>query len=223
MKQLVIIPAYNEARMIGKVIKKMRLIQPAIDVLVVDDGSTDNTADMASQEGAVVVKHFLNRGLGGAIGTGLEYAKRHSYDLAVTFDADGQHAPKDLFACFNLLSQGNADVVVGNRFKGMNSIPTDRIVINFLANITTFMLFGVWTSDSQSGFRGFNRRAIEGIVLKTDRMEVSSEIFSEIARLGLRYSEMPIQVRYTTYSRYKGQKNSNAWPIFGRLVLRLFR
>lgn len=223
MKRLVIIPAYNEERKIGRVIEGIRREIPGVEILVIDDGSVDETALVASQHRGMVIRHPINRGLGGAIGTGLAFAKKFGYEAAVTFDADEQHDPKDLQPVFEILAQRKADVVIGNRMNRKNKLPTDRLIINLLANGLTFLLFGIPTHDSQSGFRGFNQRAIKFINLKTDKMEVSSEIFGEIQRLKLGVIEYPITVRYTHYSRSKGQKNSNAWSILKNLVLRLFR
>jgi hypothetical protein len=107
--------------------------------------------------------------------------------------------------------------------QGVLEMPSDRRLLNSLANTLTFVLFGVTTTDSQSGFRAFNRKAIQAIALKTQRMEVSSEIFAEIKRLNLRFSEVPISVIYTDYSRQKGQQNSNKWSVGYKLMLRLFR
>jgi hypothetical protein len=116
------------------------------------------------------------------------------------------------------------DLVIGSRMlQGVLEMPSDRRLLNSLANALTFVLFGVTTTDSQSGFRAFNRKAIQAIALKTQRMEVSSEIFAEIKRLNLRFSEVPISVIYTDYSRQKGQQNSNKWSVGYKLMLRLFR
>jgi hypothetical protein len=124
---------------------------------------------------------------------------------------------------FELLENANVDVVIGSRMNRQNKMPTDRKILDHLANIFTFILYGTYTLDSQSGFRGFSRRAIEQIIIKTERMEVSSEIFGEISRLKLKWLEFPIKVRYTRYSRTKGQQNNNALPVIIRLILRLFR
>lgn len=172
----------------------------------------------------MVVRHILNRGLGGAITTGLSFAKLHGYDIAITLDADGQHVPKDALPMIDLLTSGKFDIVIGSRLsKGTSNMPSDRRLLNWLANAATFVFFGVKTTDSQSGFRAFNRKAIESIRLKTERMEVSSEIFAEIRRLNLRHAEVPITVIYTDYSRSKGQQNSNTWSVGYKLMLRLFR
>lgn len=224
MKLLVIIPAFNEASVITSVIDSVRSTLPSANILVVDDGSQDGTYTQAQKHGVMVVRHILNRGLGGAIATGLSFAKLHDYAIAITLDADGQHDPQDALPMIELIQKHHFDIVIGSRLtKGAQNMPPDRRILNRLANALTFFLFGVNTTDSQSGFRAFSRRAIESISLKTERMEVSSEVFAEIKRLKLRFTEVPIKVIYTQYSRSKGQQNSNKWSVGYKLMLRLFR
>lgn len=224
-KLLVIIPAFNEAEAIGKTVGEvMAAVPKGTSVLVIDDGSNDSTSELAKKAGAVVLRHPINRGLGGALGTGLYWAKINDFDYCVTFDADGQHDPNDLSNVLKPIYSGKADVAIGTRtLLGWGEIPGDRKFILSLSNWLTWWLFGIKTSDSLSGFRAFNRKAIEKIQLRTDRMEVSNEFFSEIKRHKLKLAEVPIRVIYTDYSRSKGQKNSNAVDVGVKLLLRLFR
>lgn len=226
MNSLVIIPAFNEASVIASTIQGVKkVLGSKAKILVIDDGSNDQTGAEAKKAGAVVVSHPINRGLGGALGTGLFWAKIHDdIQYAVTFDADGQHDPKDVQKVLQPLLSGKADVVIGTRTKfGWNEIPWDRKIILTLSNWLTWWLFGIRTTDSTSGLRSFNRRAIELIQVKTDQMEVSNEFFHEVKRNKLRLAEIPIKVIYTEYSRSKGQKNSNAIEVGVKLLLRLFR
>lgn len=222
---LIIIPAFNEARVIKNTIEGLRKVIPRQSrILVVDDGSNDRTGTIARQSGALVVRHPINRGLGGALGTGLYWAKTRDVRYAVTFDADGQHDPKDLQQVLDPLNKNKADVVIGSRTKeSWQDIPFDRKIIIALSNLLTWGLFGMKTSDSLSGLRAFNRKAIEMIRLRTDQMEVSNEFFSEIKRNKLRLLEVPIHVIYTPYSRSKGQQNSNALDVAIKILLRLAR
>lgn len=227
MKLLIIVPAYNEGQVVADTLRRIRGTTRKLKqktILVVDDGSTDDTVSKARQAGVKVIRHIINRGLGGALGTGLTYAKKHGYDVAITLDADGQHDPRDIVPALKPISSDSADVVIGSRVKsGLHQIPTDRKILLMASNLFTWAMYGQFTTDSQSGFRVFNRLAIEQIRVKTERMEVSSEFFSEIKRLKLRLAEVPIKVIYTPYSRTKGQTNTNAFNIIYKLIVRSFR
>lgn len=225
----IILPAYNEAQVIvstikdiKKVLRQQSLIKSKI--IVIDDGSQDSTLKLAKNHADVVIHHPLNRGLGAALATGLEYVKRHpEIKYAVSFDSDGQHHPQDILKAIKALNRG-FDIVIGSRFLNpKNKIPFTRKLVLKLSNLLTFIFFGLWTSDSQSGFRAFNRKAIEAIKLSTNRMEVSSEFFSEIKARKLKFTEIPISVKYTSYSISKGQSNLNSFNILVKLIYKLFK
>lgn len=226
MKLLIGIPAYNEEKVVGSVIRSIINSSKNIiktDILVVDDGSTDSTFKEAEKQGVLTIKHILNRGLGGSLKTIISYAKYKDYDILVTFDADGQHNPSDILKLIEPIIKGEKDVVIGSRWRLSNNAPLSRVIINKLANLITFLLFSFWTSDSQSGLRALNKKAIRQINLQSDGMEVSSEFFREIYINKLRFQEVPITVRYTSYSQAKGQKLSNAPNVFFHLFMRLLR
>jgi glycosyltransferase involved in cell wall biosynthesis len=222
---LVIIPAYNEASAIGRTLAGLpRALDgvEAVRVVVVDDGSTDDTAAEVRRSGdtrVMLVRHEINRGLGGALGTGLAWARATGAEFAVTFDADGQHAPEDIAQVIGPLMRGEADVVIGSRLLRPKGMPWYRVLGNWGLNLLTFLFYGLWTTDSQSGLRGFNRAAVERIDVRTDRMEASSQFLREIRRWKLRFAEVPIRAIYTEYSLAKGQRNWNAFHIIFRLLL----
>ena len=208
MRLTIIIPAYNEASTIGDVVRKLQTLQlPGIDrdVLVIDDGSTDRTAMIAKAHGAVVLRHLINRGLGGALGTGLQAALRREADVIVTFDADGQHSPDDIERLLQPILNGRADVVIGCRLHHAGDMPVTRRIANRLANLVTRILYGVTTADSQSGLRAFSRKAAGQITITSNNYDVSSEICGEIGRHRLKLIEVPIRPIYTPYSLSKGQ------------------
>ncbi|HCS79127.1 TPA: glycosyltransferase family 2 protein [Patescibacteria group bacterium] len=224
-KLLVVIPAFNEAQTISQVIDSIpRKISgiTSTRIVLIDDGSTDQTAEIALRKKIVVVRHLINRGLGAALATGIQYARLTRADYMITMDADGQHLGGDVKKIVRTLITNNADVVIGSRLLNPSGMPLSRQVINFLSNIVTLLLFSRWTSDSQSGLRGFSHRAIERIKINSQRMEVSSEIIRELARLKLAYLEVPIKSIYTRYSLRKGQRISNAPQVFWKLILQKF-
>lgn len=224
-KLLLLIPAFNEEKVIGNVLKKLPKKISNIDqiqVVVVDDGSTDKTASIAKKHNAIVLRHAINRGLGAALATGFVYAQNNNFDYLITYDSDGQHSPGDIQALVKILINKKKDVVIGSRLLNYSAMPITRRVINFMSNFATWLLFSIWTSDSQSGLRAFGRYAIEKIKLKSQRMEVSSEIFKEISRLKLNFTEVPIQTIYTKYSLQKGQRIFNASNVFYKLLMQRF-
>lgn len=194
-----------------------------MDVVVVNDGSGDNTQFEAERAGFSTVNHAINRGLGAAIKTGIEYAKEKKADIMVTFDGDGQHDPSDIEKIIWPVFQKKADLVIGSRFKKSKNVPLDRFFLNWFANFITLLLYGVVTTDSQSGLRTFSKKALNVVDFKGERMDFSSEILLEAKRNNLKIAEVPIKAIYTEYSRKKGQKNLNAIPTFSRFLVRLLR
>jgi len=232
-KTMIVIPAYNEASVLPKVLDDLLRYFSPDNILVVDDGSTDETSRVAKEKKVKIIQHFLNRGAGAATKTGLVYAfDELKADLAVTFDADGQHDHNDILNLINPIIKGEADVVLGSRFflpkagppraEKKQQIPFNRILANWLANLFTFLLFGLWVSDSQSGFKALSREAWQKIEISGDRFEFCSEIIAEIKKSKLRYQEIPIKVYYSSYSQSKGQSLLNGLKTLGRLIINQF-
>lgn len=226
MKLIVVVPAYNESPVIENVLKSLpKEINGIgeIDTVVIDDGSLDRTAKVAKRANIFVLSHVLNRGAGAATRTGIDFAKSHDADIIVTFDADGQHSPDDIEKIVRPILENKADLVIGSRLKKRQKMPIDRFILNWLGNITTFLLFGAFSTDTQSGLRAFSKSAAGVIDFKSDRMEFSSEIIQEAKRHKLRVEEVPTHAIYTQYSRLKGQKNTNALPVFTRTLIKFLR
>lgn len=228
MKLLIILPALNEAKVIARVLAQIKLVAAKLpvstEICVINDGSGDQTAAISKKAGVTVLTHVINRGLGASLSTGLEYAKKVKADFAITMDSDGQHDPDDLVTVLTPLLNKQADVVIGSRLlQPAGKMPWLRKINNQAFNLLTRLLFGVVTTDSLSGFRGFSKPAIQSIELKTERMEVSNEFFTEIKRHHLKFAEVPIRVIYTDYSLTKGVKPGNVFAILFRLLLRLVR
>lgn len=214
---IAIIPAFNESSTIADVLARARNFVD--EIIVIDDGSTDKTAQIARASGATVVKHMINRGLGAAIGTGFELARIRGADVVITLDADGQHDPAHIPEFLQAIEQG-ADVVIGSRMITRDGMPWYRHHANVLGNLSTFFLFGAWVSDSQSGFRAFNQKAINQIEIRTNRMEVSSELIAESKLHQLKLAEIPIKSIYTEYSLSKGQNFFVGIKTLIKLILR---
>jgi glycosyltransferase involved in cell wall biosynthesis len=186
-------------------------------MIVVDDGSRDRTADVASEKGAIVISHPRNMGLGAALRTGLKAALERGADCAITFDADGQHDPKAVLEMARSLD--GADFVIGVRH--FKDIPLNKRVGNSILNYITRLLGGVLT-DSQSGMRALNRRALEALRIRSNRYEVSSELVIRAKRLGLRIKEVPVRCFFTPYSKARGTTIASGVRIFlNMLKLRL--
>ncbi|MBI4133773.1 glycosyltransferase family 2 protein [Candidatus Uhrbacteria bacterium] len=218
MKTIAVIPAYNEEKTIGGVVKATL---PFVSrVIVVDDGSTDETGPRARDAGALVLRHLINRGLGATLGTGIAAALGAQADLIVTLDADGQHDATEIPTLVFPIERGFADVVLGSRMLKGTGMPVVRRVANHLGNFITLAFFGLFVTDSQSGFRAFSARAAQKIEIRSNRMEVSSEIIAEIRRKGLRVAEVPIRSIYTAYSLSKGQSFWVGVKTACRLILR---
>ena len=226
MKAAIVLPAFNESAVIYKILKSLPKRLEGIsevDVVVVNDGSQDSTLTEAARAGTNVISHSLNRGVGAATKTGIYWAKKNKADVIVTFDADGQHNPRDIQKIIKPIIDKKADVVIGSRFKRRSEMPPDRFLLNLFANLATFILFGVFSTDSQSGLRAFSKKAASLIDTRLDRMDFSSEVLLEAKRHDLKVLEVPTSVIYTSYSRAKGQKNTNALPILARLLVKLLR
>lgn len=217
MKIVAVIPAYKEATQIADVLTRTRSFVD--EMIVVNDGSPDETAGVALKNGARVVSHVINRGLGAAIGTGFAVAKKRGADVVITLDADGQHDPTEIPKFIEAV-KGGADVVIGSRMISREGMPWYRQAANLLGNISTLVLFGAYVTDSQSGFRAFSRAALNKIEIKTNRMEVSSELIAEAKHHGFKIVEVPIKAIYTDYSLSKGQSFFVGIKTLFKLILR---
>lgn len=202
------VPAYEEEEMIPSVIDGLK--EEGYDqIIVVDDGSEDDTAEVAESEGAEAVRHERNRGLGAAIRTGLERVREREGEIAVTFDADGQHNPKDIERLVEKLK--DADVVVGERHR--QEMPINKRVGNFILDFVTCIFGGPWT-DSQSGLRVFGRKALETIRIRSDQYSVSSEIMIQVGKKDLDFDTIFIEGVFTDYSKASGTTIASGVKIF---------
>lgn len=220
----VVIPAYNEATVIKDVVKnitrEMKKTPYDFTVVVVDDGSKDDTAQQAKKAGATVIEHILNSGAGGATATGLSFASQNGADYAVTMDADGQHLPEDVVLGIKEAEAKQSDLLIGSRLINSEGMSKIKTLGNKGLSLITFMLFGINSTDSQSGLRVFSRNALENLRWKTSGYEFCSEMLWRAKQLDLAIDEYPITAVYTDYSKGKGQSNWNAINIVKSLMKR---
>ena len=223
----VVVPAYNEATVIADVIRSAKQVFAkakgfSIDIVVVNDGSKDNTSEEALKGGATVIDHVLNSGAGGATLTGLAYARHNSYDIAATMDADGQHAPEDVLNGIKQLDRDGSGLLIGSRLINSEGMSKTKILGNKGLSFITKLLFGINVTDSQSGLRIYSRNAIDNLDWKTTGYEFCSEMIWRARQLNLSIAEYPIEAIYTDYSMSKGQNNWNAINIVKRLFKQRF-
>lgn len=193
---LVAIPAYNEEIGIGSTVLSVQKITK--NVLVVDDGSSDATADIAREAGATVIEHEQNQGKGGAVQTIFDYAAGSDYKALVLIDGDGQHVPEEIPEVVHPVINGHAEMVIGSRYIESETTETPlyrRVGQQTLDSLTTGSS-GESLTDTQSGFRAFSVEAVEKISITTDGIGVESEMIDRASAADLEISEVPIDVRY---------------------------
>jgi len=193
------------------------------NIVVVNDGSSDETAEILRGLPAVVVKHQINLGQGASLQTGITFALERGANYIVTFDADGQHRAEDALSALRLLAEGQCDVVCGSRFLGTTSnVPRMRKIILKtvvgLANLTA----GTKMTDAHNGLRALSRRAASCLDLHQSGMAHASEIMSQLRNHKMNIREVPVQINYTQYSLAKGQSSLNSINILVDLVIGRF-
>jgi glycosyltransferase involved in cell wall biosynthesis len=219
----VVIPMYNERSVVAEVVEGLLSHFPM--VVCVDDGSRDGCADVAAAAGAVVVRHPANLGQGAAIETGIKFALRNpAVRYVVTFDADGQHNPADAHAMVAEAKARDVQVVLGSRFVGSTSdLPGHRALLLRAAVLFTRRTTGLAVTDTHNGLRVLRRDAAERVALRLHGMSHASELLTLVARSRFTVIEHPVEVRYTDYSRAKGQRGYNALNIIFELAVNRLR
>ncbi|MBS4727712.1 glycosyltransferase family 2 protein [Mycobacterium sp. SM1] len=201
----IVVPAFNEASVIGGVIAELRSVFD--HVVCVDDGSSDGTGEIALRAGAHLVRHPVNLGQGAAIQTGVEYARRQpGAQVFATFDGDGQHRVKDVVAMIDRLAIGDVDIVIGTRFgPGVSRPPLlKRLVLQTAVRLSPRgRRLGL--TDTNNGLRVFNKTVADGLDITMSGMSHATEFVMLIAENRWRVAEEPVEVRYTEYSKSKGQ------------------
>lgn len=221
----IIVPAYNEESIIHQVISDLTTFQK-YSIVVIDDGSRDNTVSCLRDLPVHIIGHESNQGTGAALQHGFDYAFAQKGEIFVTFDADGQHQSGDIEKMIEPLLEKRCDVVLGSRFLNKNSrklIPWGRRFLLQIAILATRFLTSLPITDTHNGFRAFSRDAIKKLQLKQKRMAHASEIISFVAKHKLPFQEVPVTIYYTPYSLEKGQRGIHFLEIVRDLIkMKLF-
>jgi glycosyltransferase involved in cell wall biosynthesis len=193
-KPLVLIPAYNSFNYLEKLIPGVLKYIP--DILVVDDGSTDATTELADSPGVHILRHSSNRGKGAALKTGFDYALREGFEVIVTLDSDGQHDPQYIPAFLKAYEDTNCDLIIGSRIHDKVDMPWDRRFSNWTTSHLLSLLLRAKIEDIQSGYRLYSRRLLESLHLESDRFELETEIVIKAVQSGMMPNFIPIRVEY---------------------------
>ncbi len=202
MRTCVIIPTYNEAKKIGGLIKDIRA--QGLDVLVVDDGSKDNTCKIAEENGASVLRNETNQGKGASLVRGFKQALSKDYEAVITMDGDGQHLAEDIPFFLRLAKYSQSGLLVGNRMQKPKNMPLIRVLTNKLMSFMISRIAGQKIPDTQCGFRLIKKDVLEKIQLKTRNYEIESEMLINASRLGVKIESVVIK---TVYRDEKSQIN----------------
>lgn len=219
----VIIPAYNEGAVIRSVVDK--LVAYHYSIVIVDDGSARSLYPFVEEAPVYFLRHPVNLGQGAALQTGIEFALSEGAEYIVTFDGDGQHEASDISKFIDVLETDKADIVLGSRFMSAaaHNMTRRRRTTLQIARYINYLFTGLLLSDAHNGLRALNRKAAETIRIHENRMAHATEILAQVKHQRLRYTELPVQVYYTAYSRGKGQTVWSSFRIlFDLLLAKLF-
>ncbi|HMC83967.1 MAG TPA: glycosyltransferase family 2 protein [Chitinophagaceae bacterium] len=220
MKTYIIIPAFNESSRIAAVLES--LLSLNYSMIVIDDGSADDTAKIAATFPVILIRHELNLGQGAALETGMEAARQLEADYVVHFDSDGQHVASDIEHLLAPLQKDEADIVFGSRFleKKPSGLTFSRKIILKVGRWINYLITGILLSDAHNGLRALNNKALHAVHFRQPGMAHASEILYEVRRKSLRYLELPVHILYTDYSKQKGQGILNSVNILFHLLFK---
>ena len=202
MKTCVVIPTYNEAKSIAGLVKEIQGLN--LEVIIVDDGSQDDTSQIAQENGATVLKNQINQGKGASLIKGFSYVLSKDCDAVITMDGDGQHLPSDIPYFLRLAEYSDNGILIGNRMLKRKNMPFIRVLTNKIMSGLISKITRQNVPDTQCGFRLIKRPVLEKINLKTSKYETESEILIKASRLGFKIESVPIK---TVYSGEKSQIN----------------
>jgi glycosyltransferase involved in cell wall biosynthesis len=199
---MALIPAYNAGEAVGVVVRDILALRAGITTVVVDDGSSDATARIARDAGALVISHPHNLGKGAALRTGFDHFLGTDLEAVVTLDADGQHSPREIPILVERWAATGADIIVGTRKRDVEKMPPLRIVTNTLSSLLVSLSAGTYIHDSQSGFRLLSRRVIENVKTTSRGYGAESEILIKAASRGYKVDSAPVSTIYGSEKSY---------------------
>lgn len=217
----VLIPTFNEAEVIRSTVEDV--LRQGYEVILIDDGSTDNTRESLTGLPITYLRHKTNLGQGAALESGMAYARKYQPEIIIHFDADGQHAAEDIEVLIKPILQAKADVVQGSRFLSPSSItdiPFLRIILLKMAVVFHGLLTGIWLTDAHIGLRALHLRAYSQLHFSLPGMGHATEFLMEVKKHKLTITEVPARVSYTPYSLRKGQGLRNALNILQEVIFK---
>lgn len=217
-KTLVLIPAYNASLTISELIEKVSEFIDKGDIVVIDDGSKDDTSAIAQRAGAVVLKHERNRGKGEALKTGFKYAQKKNYDALFTIDADLQHDPSSIRDFLQKANRNFSGIIIGTRDIHLKKMPFARWLSNNLTSMILSILSGQTIRDSQSGYRLISTQVLKKVKLKAKKYDLESEILVKAGRKGFKIDAVPIKTIYPG-----GESFINPFVDTGRFIKLMWR
>jgi glycosyltransferase involved in cell wall biosynthesis len=194
MKPLALIPAYNSSEFLANLLPDIK--NHISDILVVDDGSTDATSQIAQSVGVNYICHPSNLGKGAALKTGFNFALDNGFDIVITLDSDGQHKPQYIPSFLQSYANSGRDLIIGSRIRDKVDMPFPRRVSNWTTSHLLSLLLRIKIEDLQSGFRLYSRRLLESVFLESDHFELETEIVIKAVQAGMPPHFIPIKVEY---------------------------
>lgn len=219
----IIVPAFNESKVIKKTLSELKIFFK--NIIVIDDGSEDDTKEIAKSMGVILLHHPINLGQGASISSAINFLKKmKDLDGAITFDADGQHSAQDAVSFAEEILICDEDIIFGSRFlMHSQNIPlTKRAVLSVVKMMSNFFL-GLKHTDAHNGLKAFNKKALDKLSLKIDRYGFETEIIAQLKKHNLKYKELPTNIVYNDYSLKKGQSLRNGIRVLESIVGLIFK
>ena len=190
----VLIPSYNEARTIGGIVRAVKTL--GLTAYVIDDGSADDTSAIARKEGAVVLRHEMNKGKGEALREGFKYMLKKNYEAVIVIDGDGQHEVASISDFIKKAQDANFDILIGNRMLDTKKMPFTRQATNHFMSYIVSRVCGQAIPDTQCGYRLIKRKVLENVTLESSNFEIESELIIKACRKGFKVGSVPIKTIY---------------------------